>query len=263
MILDKEIEVTIINHNIEHYKKLGYNVKCRDKIMVKPEDLTNGSHCKINCSCDECGNKTNVRYQDYLKVFNKNNKYICNECNDKKFLNLLKENRKKSINKKYNVDNVFQLDFVKEKTKITVNKKYGVDYFRQNELVKEIEKQKRIKNGTQIPDDKLTEFQLYKKKVLYYTRKDKKILYEKWNGLDYYDNEFILGNNKLHYNDNLYPHIDHKISIKIGFINNIDPMIIGSFDNLCITKRINNLSKGSKYDIPKRIKINIINEDKI
>ena len=33
MILDKFIEVTIINHNFHHYKNLGYDVKCREKIL--------------------------------------------------------------------------------------------------------------------------------------------------------------------------------------------------------------------------------------
>lgn len=35
MILDKEVEVTIINHNFEHYKKLGYNVKYKNKMYYK------------------------------------------------------------------------------------------------------------------------------------------------------------------------------------------------------------------------------------
>lgn len=261
MILNKEIEVTIINHNINHYKNLGYNVKCKDKIKVKPEELSSGSHCIVNCSCDNCELETNVKYQDYLKVFNKNKKYICKECRKKEFLTynnskkeLMIKNRLKSINDKYGVDNVFRLESIKDKLKKTFIEKYGYEHFRQNDFIKEIEKQKRIKNGTQIPDNKLTEYQIYKKSVLYYTRKYKKELFNNWNGLDYYDNELIVDNNKLHYNNDLYPHIDHKISIKYGFMNNIDSKIIGSIDNLCITKRINNLSKGSKYSIPKRLK---------
>jgi hypothetical protein len=52
MILDKYVDVIIINHNINHYKEFGYNVKYKDKINVKPEELTSGSHVKINCKCD-------------------------------------------------------------------------------------------------------------------------------------------------------------------------------------------------------------------
>lgn len=263
MILDKYVEVTIINHNIDHYKKLGYNVKCKDKINVNPEELTSGSHYKINCKCDICNNEKQLKYQDYLIVFNKHNKYVCSKCRNEKFGNLnfkisdkINKNRKTSLNKKYGIDNVFKLQIVKNKIKKTFIEKYGVEHFRQNDTIKKIEKQNRIKNGTQIPDNKLTEFDLYKKSVLYYTRKVKRELFEKWNGLDYYDNELIVDNKKLHYNNDLYPHVDHKISIKYGFLNNIDSKIIGDIDNLCITKRINNLSKGSIYLIPKRLKIN-------
>jgi len=261
MILDKEIEVTIINHNFHHYKNLGYDVKCKQKIMVKPEELSAGSHYIVNCSCDECGNKTNIRYQDYLIVFNKNNKYVCQKCRDSNFLNynttkkdLMKKNRLSATKEKYGVDNVFQLEFVKDKMKETCLSKYGFEHYHQNEQVKEKEKQSRIKKGTQIPDDKLTDFELYRKKVRNYTHKYKKILYNNWNGLDFYDNENIIEYKKLHYNNDFYPHVDHKVSIFEGFKNKIDPSIIGNIDNLCITKRINNLSKNI-YSIPKRLKI--------
>lgn len=263
MILDKVIEVTIINHNLQHYRNLGYDVKCKNKIMVKPEELSKGSHCLINCSCDNCGNETNIKYQDYLKIFNKNNKYICEKCRQIDFLNynnskkdLMKQNRLSATKEKYGVDNVFQLELVKDKMKKTFIEKYGFEHFRQSDQVKEDEKQLRIKNGRQIPDDKLSDYDIYKKKVKCYTRKEKNKLYNNWNGLDFYDNENIIENKKLHYNSDLYPHIDHKISIFEGFKNKIDPSIIGNIDNLCITKRINNLSKGSLYSIPKRLKIN-------
>jgi len=263
MILDKEIEITIINHNIDHYRSLGYNVKCRDKIKIKPLELTNGSHYKLKCKCDKCGNITKIKYQDYLIVFNKNRKYICEKCRQIDFSNfnttkkeLIKINRVLAIKEKYGVDNVFQLESVKDKIKNTFIEKYGVEHFRQNIIVKESEKKNRIKNGTQISDDKLSEYEIYRKKVRNYTKKNKKILYNNWNGLDYYDNENIINNKNLNYNDNLYPHIDHKISILEGFKNKIDPLIISNIDNLCITKKINNLSKGSLYSIPKRLKKN-------
>jgi bifunctional DNA-binding transcriptional regulator/antitoxin component of YhaV-PrlF toxin-antitoxin module len=260
MILDKKVEVTIINHNMRHYKNLGYNVKYKDKIIVKVEELSQGSHYKINCKCDDCGTETSIKYQDYLTVFNKNQKYICKKCRQIDFLNfndskkqLMKINRLSATREKYGVDNVFQLEFVKEKMKETFIKKYGVEHFRQNEQIKEKEKEKRINNGSQVPDELLSEFQLYKRKSLYYTRKQIKNLYLNWNGLDYYDNELIKENKNLDSNDDNYPTIDHKISIKNGFKNNIEPENIGRLDNLCITKRCNNASKGSLYKYPKRI----------
>ena len=82
------------------------------------------------------------------------------------------------------------------------------------------------------------------------------MLYKDWNGLDFYDNEIIKENKNIDSNDVSYPTIDHKISVKNGFDNNIEPIKIGELDNLCITKRCNNSSKGSLYITPKRLKIN-------
>ena len=136
MILDKLVEVTIINHNFWHYKNLGYDVKCKNKIKVKPEELSSGSHCRINCACDDCGNETNIKYQDYLKVFNKNNKYVCEKCRQLLFSNfnttkknLMKKNRLVSNKEKYGVDNIFQLESIKDKMKETCLLKYGFDCY--------------------------------------------------------------------------------------------------------------------------------------
>ena len=258
MLLDVFVEVRIINHNLIHYQNLGYNVKFGDKIKVKPEELSSGSNYYVNCKCDQCDTEKKLKYQDYNIVFVKNNKYICEKCRREVFDNynttkkeLMKKNRLSSNQEKYGVDNVFQLDSVKDKIKITCIKKYGVEHYRQNEKVKEKEKNDRLKNGKQIPDEKLSDYEKYRRDVHYHTRKAKNYLYENWNGLDYYDNEDISENIKLHHNNYGYPTIDHKMSIKKGFQNNIEPGIIGNLDNLCITKRFYNLSKGSLYDIPK------------
>jgi len=39
------------------------------------------------------------------------------------------------------------------------------------------------------------------------------------------------------------PTIDHKISVKYGYVNNIDPLEISSSQNLCICSRSTNSSK--------------------
>jgi hypothetical protein len=55
----------------------------------------------------------------------------------------------------------------------------------------------------------------YRNEVRRFTNRNKKELFENWNGYDYYDNEFI-GNNFVYVHTNrLYPTIDHKISIYI------------------------------------------------
>ena len=94
----------------------------------------------------------------------------------------------------------------------------------------------------------LEDFDSYKKYrslVDNLTKRIKNKLIEMWDGHDYYDNEYIKDNFELNYNDSQYPTIDHKISILEGFKKGYLPRIISSIDNLCITKRALNTSKGA------------------
>ena len=83
----------------------------------------------------------------------------------------------------------------------------------------------------------------YKNLVKSVTRKNKKSLYENWDGTDYYDGENLKSYLSHTHTHRFYPTIDHKISVYYGFKNSIDPSIIGSIDNLCITKRFINSTK--------------------
>ncbi len=64
-----------------HYIFKGYiYTKMGDEFEVKVEDLTNGSHAKVNVECDGCGKLIkSVVWQNYL-LFKKDNKYFCNKC---------------------------------------------------------------------------------------------------------------------------------------------------------------------------------------
>lgn len=67
MILDEEILIPLYGQNIKHYEKLGYDiprvyikknkavVPKGTKIIVKINDLPDGSNEFINCKCDYCG----------------------------------------------------------------------------------------------------------------------------------------------------------------------------------------------------------------
>lgn len=92
----------------------------------------------------------------------------------------------------------------------------------------------------------LDKFKIYRRKVDKLTRDIKNILIESWNGLDYYDGEYILNNFNLKYTHGDYPTIDHKISVSYGFKNNIPPEEIARFENLCVTKRRTNSKKYNK-----------------
>jgi hypothetical protein len=75
MILDKEIEIIVNNHNLEHYKNKGYDAIYREKLVVKVLDLTIGSHYKINVECDICNSKNIIEYRQLKGSEN----YFCND----------------------------------------------------------------------------------------------------------------------------------------------------------------------------------------
>lgn len=144
----------------------------------------------------------------------------------------------------FGVDNISKLDDVKMKKKETFIRNYGIDHiFSSNDIKGEFYKKKHGYNPY-ISKSLKSEFELYKNEVWKLTLRIKKKFISEWSGYDYYDDEYILENYKLDYNDNSYPSIDHKVSVYDGFIKNIDPLIIGDIDNLCITKRSINKRKG-------------------
>lgn len=77
MILTKEVEVTVMYLNIKHYRELGYDVKCSDKIIVPIEHLSPQSNKMIKVKCDVCGNEREVKYQDYIKSISNCGYYAC------------------------------------------------------------------------------------------------------------------------------------------------------------------------------------------
>ena len=96
--------------------------------------------------------------------------------------------------------------------------------------------------------DELESYEKFRKLVNNLTKRVKKELLENWNGLDYYDNIEIKDNFRLHYNNENYPTIDHKISILEGYKKGYQPEEISSIDNLCLTKRKLNTQKGFKSE---------------
>ena len=268
MILTENVTVKIINHNLPHYKRIGYNVKYGDIITVPTIDLSKGSHYQIDVKCNKCGTIKNVRYQDYIKMTKDYTElYYCQTCvktektmktnqllygvNNPSQSNIIKDRKEKTNLKNWGVKNVFESEEIKDKIKITNINLYGCEYANQNIDILLKSKETRLKNGNQIQDDQLTQFDKYRKMVLKESRKYIKKLYQNWDGYDFYDNEYIK-NNHITYksNDKNYPNVDHKISIFEGFSKNIDFQVIGNIKNLCITKRTINSTKNKKsyYD---------------
>lgn len=90
--------------------------------------------------------------------------------------------------------------------------------------------------GFRISDGDLSDFKLYKRKVLFYTKKSKKEKFskEELSGIG-------RGRDKKH--------IDHIVSITEGFNKGILPMIIGSKSNIRILDSIINCKKFTKSDM--------------
>src|ERR1035437_2464247 len=104
----------------------------------------------------------------------------------------------------------------KEKREKGMFDKYGATYsFNVPEIKEKIENTKNINRNIKIEqgyesiiDDTIynsIEFKFYQNKVRYKTNLLRNRLFELWNGIDYYDGEFIKNNLTLHHNDGSYP----------------------------------------------------------
>ena len=79
MILTKFVKVRVINHSLEHYKNLGYDIKYNDVIETPVSHLPKGSQVRIKVRCDICGKEKNITYQKYLKNIKKYDIYTCSQ----------------------------------------------------------------------------------------------------------------------------------------------------------------------------------------
>jgi hypothetical protein len=81
MILTEKIKVELNKFNVNHYRKLGYDVDSIESIDVKIEDIGKGSNLEVEAKCDFCEKIKSIRYKAYLKNTSKHNLYACsNKC---------------------------------------------------------------------------------------------------------------------------------------------------------------------------------------
>jgi len=287
MLLNNEIYIKLSNRTITQYLSKGYHGKIGETIKIKTIDLPNKSRFKVNVKCDICGKEKTLTYQKYTKNISKYSYYTCSQkCSTDKckmtFIEkygvchpmkskIIKEKSKNTCELKYNEEFYFQTNKFKEKSKNTSMKKYGVEHpmkskYIRNTLqeslfkiygvknpmfldsIKDKVKNTKISNGVITPNELVTELLLYKRKVKNITYKFKNLLFDNWNGYDYYDKKYIKDNFKFNPTNRLYPTIDHKISILYGFLNEISPEEIGSINNLCVTKKCINSIKKEKIE---------------
>jgi len=196
-----------------------------DEITIKVEQLPKGSHHRIDSKCDICGNDKNITYYRYLENIENGGIYCCShKCA------VIKS--KKTKLDKYGSEN-YNNKYKRIKTNI---EKYGCENYFSTNIFKKIQ--------NQILDEDLDKWKLYKRKSRQIFRKIKTVIMENWDGYDHYDNEYIKDNLNLDFYHKNYPTVDHKISVYYGFMNNIPVDEINKIDNLVVTKRGINATKG-------------------
>ena len=154
MIVDKLVLIKGHPKNLKHYKERGYDISVKQLILVKSEDLTNGSTFIINCKCDNCGYDKKIEFKEYFNRTNSlKDKYYCFSCKGIKSTetciskygvdnpmksDAVKNILKKSLTNKYNVDHYSKTDEYKRKYKETCNTKYGFDNASKSKIVKDL-----------------------------------------------------------------------------------------------------------------------------
>lgn len=121
MILDDKVELRINSSNIKRFP----DNKVGDIVSIPPQELTKGSHVKVNVKCDICGSEKCIKWNSYIKNYS-NGDWLCRKCKSKK-----------NNQEKYGVDNVFQLENIKDKIRKTNINKYGVDNPSKSDIIKE------------------------------------------------------------------------------------------------------------------------------
>jgi hypothetical protein len=131
MLITENVEVIIGGRNYNHYKKLGYDVAFNTPIFVSIDDLTLGSHVKVEVQCDYCGEKCWKVYKAFLKERQISivKKDCCKNCiytKDSETNMFL-----------YGVENSFNRPDVWNKMKNTILNIFGVENISQNLDIKE------------------------------------------------------------------------------------------------------------------------------
>ena len=276
MFKNDKIKINISYRNITHYLKLGYQPSLNTELEIKTEDLPSSSHTKVNVICNICRKESILMYCKYIENKKRLGFYGCKSCSRQKaaITSLEKygvDNYSKTVEFKERIEKTFMERYGyktnlmspehKEYTKSKLKEVYGKENFWE---IREPSKKKKFKISEQIEnlirlDIDLSEdnynlihinedYLKYRNECRRITKKSLKKLFKEWDGLDYYDGEYIQENFKLEHNDKRYPTVDHKISVHFGFTNKIEASVIGSKENLCITKRSINSSKREQIE---------------
>lgn len=201
---------------------------------TKYHDLRYELHCSVRCTGKSNHSKT-IRKQTNLK----NSGY-----DNPRKSPIIQKNMSRLYFEKTGYENPSQNPDVKKITEDRVFNKTGFKNVSQIpsiiERAKKTRKKTMIERGHWIPENLITDCELYYRKVWYFSELS---LRKK------YSSDQLKKRSGIGIDDGL--HADHKFSIKEGFINKIEPNIIGSQCNLELIPWRINISKKSKCSITK------------
>jgi hypothetical protein len=222
---------------------ISTKTKRMDAKMIKYNNPTYNNRAQSQKTCVERYGVTNISKLDVIK--NKKEETLLRNFGVSNMAHspLIQSKRRQTIKSLYGVDNPSQVEKFKLKRMETTLRKYGELYYSRTEAYRQYQEEK----GYWIPLEEKTAFELYFNQVWRETNKWKLQLFKEWNGRCYYTNVQLL-TNKSSYNDALYAVIDHKVSIKYGFENNIPVIDIGALNNLCVCSRSINSIKNIKNE---------------
>lgn len=152
--------------------------------------------------------------------------------------------KQKALNtwiKKYSVDSPFKCNVIKEKIRRVIKERYGVDNalsINPENRTANIIKSK-IEKGWIIPNEFLSDYQIYRKKVRRLTEHTYKL----------YKNSINPNNLERVTNGKNGFQLDHRYSIIEGFLNNVEPEIISHPCNLQMIEWSINRNKSKRCDI--------------
>lgn len=249
-----DINDLTFKQKVYHYISKVENVpKCLEcQKTTKYRDIHTGysKFCSAKCSYN-----SNHTYENWVKSYKENNPTSENILKKRKetilknydsyeeYLKIKTELHKNNFLKKHGVAFIFLLEDFKIKRKSILKEKYGDENWNNKEKTKNT----RISNGNQIDDFNVLNFKDYKKVSTNRTT------------LIFRHNEHLINPENLLRGLKSY-HIDHRFSIKQGFLNNIPLEIITHPFNLKMIWYKDNLTKQDKCEITlEELLFNIIN----
>jgi len=161
-------------------------------------------------------------------------KYCSRKCsrNDPSTL----EKQKQTNLKRHGVEHVMHCASVKDAYASTMIERYGSECPFSSSIIKRKIRESKLKSGSYIRDEDKSEFEIYKKKVVTITNQQPLHVLQNYDKRGQCRGFFSL---------------DHKYSIKRGFIDKIDPEVIGSLVNLEYIEVSKNSSKQERCSIGK------------